>query len=305
MHIKGSVLVIKNGKPWLKYATANKTDTSYLINSVQKSMTAALIMQLVQKKKLSLNDKLSKFYPDVPGASQVTVENILNMTSGLDIAPGESLGTENFVSEHDNMQSNIKKTVFDKDSLGKWKYTSLNYIYLCGILSKIENKDYTQIFKEAYIDKLNLKHTEFLWASKQKLLASHWVPGYEKKNGKYVKVPYKDAVREAHNELGAGSIVMSNHDIEVVMKYILGGKMLTEASKKKLYAAKAPSYYNGGFYNRPTYKAANGAGEGYNTFFRSTNDGKDMIIIQSNKIKAGKFDKMRQKLNNIMSIFIQ
>ena len=36
---EGSVLVIKNGKTYLNYATANKTDTSYLINSVPVSYT--------------------------------------------------------------------------------------------------------------------------------------------------------------------------------------------------------------------------------------------------------------------------
>ena len=50
--IKGSALVIKDGIPWLNYATDNKTDTSYLINSVQKSMTATMVMREVEKGKL-------------------------------------------------------------------------------------------------------------------------------------------------------------------------------------------------------------------------------------------------------------
>ena len=66
--IKGSVLVTSNRKPLLKYATNNSTDTSYLINSVQKSMTAAMVMREVQKGKLKLDDPLSKFYPNVDGA---------------------------------------------------------------------------------------------------------------------------------------------------------------------------------------------------------------------------------------------
>lgn len=305
LHVKGSVLVIKNGKTLLKYATANKTDTSYLINSVQKSMTAAMVMQEVQKKKLKLSDKLKKFYPDVEGSSSVTIANLLDMTSGLDIASGEYLGTTKFVSEHDNMQSNIKKTVFDKAMLGKWHYTSLNYVYLCGILSKLENKDYEEIFRKTYIDKLNLKHTEFLWADKKKLQESHWVPGYEKKDGKYVKVSYKDAVRDAHNELGAGSIVMSNDDLAKSIRYILNGSILTANSRKILFKGEAPSYYNGGLYNLKDYESANGAGEGYYTFMRSTRDGKDMIIIQANYTAEGKFSKIKKKVNHIMSMMMQ
>ena len=79
--IKGSVLVTSNMKPVLNYATNNSTDTSYLINSVQKSMTAAMVMREVQKGKLSLKDKLSKYYPNVAGAQKVRISNLLDMTS--------------------------------------------------------------------------------------------------------------------------------------------------------------------------------------------------------------------------------
>ena len=46
--IKGSVLIIRKGKILLNYADSNTTDTSYLINSAQKSLTAAMVMRLVQ-----------------------------------------------------------------------------------------------------------------------------------------------------------------------------------------------------------------------------------------------------------------
>ena len=75
-------------KPVLNYATNNSTDTSYLINSVQKSMTAAMVMREVQKGKLSLDYKLSKYYPNVDGADSVKISNLLDMTSGLDLQQG-------------------------------------------------------------------------------------------------------------------------------------------------------------------------------------------------------------------------
>ena len=95
--IKDSVLVTSNMKPVLNYATNNSTDTSYLINSVQKSMTAAMVMREVQKGKLSLKDKLSKYYPNVAGAQKVRISNLLDMTSGLDLEKGQELGTKKFI----------------------------------------------------------------------------------------------------------------------------------------------------------------------------------------------------------------
>lgn len=303
--IKGSVLVTSNRKPMLEYATNNSTDTSYLINSVQKSMTAAMVMREVQKGKLKLNDPLSKFYPDVQGADSVKISNLMTMTSGLDLAPGAQLGTPEFISDQANIAHDAKNTMFDANKLGKWHYTAVNYIYLCGILSKLEHKSYEKLFRETYIKPLKLKQTEFLWSKKAQLRAAKWVPGYQKHRGEFVQVDYEAAVKDAHNELGAGSIVMSNTDLAKTIEYILHGKLLTEQSRKVLYKGKAPSYYNGGLYNLKKYKAANGAGAGYYTFMRTTKDAKDMIIIQDNHTTHGEFGKVKKKVNRIMSIMLR
>lgn len=302
--IKGTVLVTSDRKPILNYATENSTDTSYLINSVQKSMTAAMVMREVEKGKLSLDDPLSKYYPNVQGADSVKISNLLNMTSGLDLQRGKQLGTPEFISDEANIKHDEKYTLFDGRKLGKWHYTSVNYIYLCGILAKLEHKSYEQMFRQTYIKPLKLKQTEFLWSSQAKLRAANWVPGYEKQNGQYVKVNYADAVKDAHNELGAGSIVMSNNDLAKTIEYILHGDLLTKQSRKILFTGKAPTYYNGGFYNYKKYKSANGAGEGYYTFMRATKHGKDMIIIQDNHTTAGHFGKIRRKVNHIMSMML-
>ncbi|WEV51111.1 serine hydrolase [Lactobacillus sp. ESL0731] len=304
--IKGSVLVIKNGKTLLDYATENTTDTSYLINSVQKSMTAAMVMHEVQKGKLSLHDHLSKFYPEIPGAKKITIKNLLTMTAGLDLKPGAQLGRKHFISDDDNINYDAARTIFTSKLLGQWHYSSLNYIYLCGIMSQITGKSYEQLFRESYIKPLQLKHTAFLWSKSEKIIGSGLVPGMIYRRGRYIAVKHKAALRDAHNELGAGSVVMSNEDIAKVMHYILAGKILTTASRKLLYEAGPPVYYNGGLYNNIKYnvKTANGAGEGYYTFMRTTDNGKTMMIIQSNQTRAGQFVILKAEINQIMGRLI-
>lgn len=305
MKLKGSVLVINKGKPWLDYATDNMADTSYLINSVQKSMTATMVMREVQKGKLKLDDSLSKFYPDIPGADSIKIKNLLNMTSGIDLKAGEKLGTPVYTSDADNIKSDIAKTEFNMDMLGKWHYTSLNYVYLCGILSQLEHKSYEELFRQTFIKPLKLQHTEFLWSAKSKLYASHWVPGYEKEDGVYERVNHAMAVADARDELGAGSVVMSNSDLATTLNAILVGNLLTNHSREILFTGQKPSYYNGGFYNKPRYKVANGAGEGYYTFVRSTNNAKNMLIIQGNHTKAGQFAKIKKQVSNIMDFMLE
>lgn len=299
--IDGSVLVIKNNKPYLRYATLNQPDTSYLINSVQKSMTACLIMREIQAGKLKMTTKLSKYYPQIPGSDQIKISNLLNMTAGLDLAKGEKLGSDEFVSDEDNIHADIQKTVFNEKLLGKWHYSSLNYVYLCGILMQIEHKSYEKLFKQTFVSGLNLKQTAFLWDDSAVLKAKHLpAQSYRYINGKYRVVNRENAILEAHNELGAGSVVMSNDDLAKVVFSMLHGKLLTNKSRKQLYKVSSVTAYNGGFYNRHKFKAANGAGEGYITFLRASDDGKTMLIIQTNYSNRKNFKNGKGKVNAIM-----
>lgn len=293
---------MRNNRVWLKYATANTPDTSYLINSVQKSMTATMVMRAIDHGKLKLNTKLSKYYPTVPGADQITIKNLLDMTSGLAVKRKQILGTAVYISDRDNIDADIEKTSFNPKMLNKWHYTSLNYIYLCGILMKVEHKSYEELFNDTYIKPLKLKHTEFLWSSMPQLLSNNWVPGYNLINGSFQVFSHDHAVFDARNELGAGSIVMSNGDLAKVIRAILSGELLSKTSQKALFTGKAPSYYGGGFYNSNGFKKANGAGEGYTTFLRVSKDGKTMIIVQTNRSNMKLYNYYKKHLDAAMQI---
>ena len=53
------------------------------IGSIAKTWTGTVILQQVHKGKLSLDDPVSKFRPDVPGGDHITIAELLNMRSGL------------------------------------------------------------------------------------------------------------------------------------------------------------------------------------------------------------------------------
>lgn len=58
-------------------------DTHYEIGSITKQFTAAAILQLQEAGKLNIDDKLAKYLPDAPHASEVTLRQLLSHTSGL------------------------------------------------------------------------------------------------------------------------------------------------------------------------------------------------------------------------------
>lgn len=300
-------LVVKNGKTLINMGQKPKAAKIYLINSVQKSLTAALVLKAVQEHKLKLTDALSKFYPDVPGSKKIQIKDLLDMTSGLDIKVGSQLGTAKFVSDTASLKENIQKTVFNQvATYGQFHYTSLNYVYLCGILAKVTGQSYESLFTKTYIQKLHLKRTAFMWHVNPKRTTvavgqqMQKVAGHKHRAAQAVN--WSQAVLDAHNALAAGSVMMSTSDLARVMQYILGPKFLSSKMRGYMSQGKAANaYYNCGFYNKPAGKAANGAGDGYYTFLRISPNNRRILIVQTN-VMNNKFSKLKPIIDSIMQL---
>ena len=83
----GSISIFKNGKEVYQNSYGlsdilnskkNNANTKFRIGSVSKTFTATIIMQMVDEKKLALNTKLSSFFPSIPNAKLITIENLLH-----------------------------------------------------------------------------------------------------------------------------------------------------------------------------------------------------------------------------------
>lgn len=89
----GNVLVSKNNKiiynasfGFTDATKSNKLTTDYRFNigSITKEFSAVALLQLQEKGKLKLDDKVSKFIPELPKwANEVTIKDLLQYTSGL------------------------------------------------------------------------------------------------------------------------------------------------------------------------------------------------------------------------------
>ena len=71
------------GTALLGAKTPPRADTHFRIASNTKTMTAAVILQLAQESKLSLDDPVSKYVPGVPNGDNITIAELLKMRSGL------------------------------------------------------------------------------------------------------------------------------------------------------------------------------------------------------------------------------
>ena len=277
---------------------ANRSNTAYLINSVQKTMTATMFMQAVKNKKVKLSDKLSKFYPEAPAASKITMNQLLHMTSGL-IHNDTSYGTPKFKNNQAGIKYDLKKTKFDSKYYNKRSYQPINYVLLAGIIEKVNHQSYENIFNSTFIKKLGLKQTSFIWS--KNLSRLNYAKGYGEKSGEITEIIPN--LNELHGEFGTGSIVMTNSDLYKTAKAMLDGTLLDKATCNSLFQAEPNGNYSGGYYNYPTYHSTNGSGNGYTTYFRISNDGKTALIIQANYLPKGYFE-LRSETNTLMESLV-
>ena len=61
----------------------NSLDTKYQIGSITKMFTAAIIFQLIDEKKISLETKLSKYFPEIGNSNIISIKSLLGHKSGL------------------------------------------------------------------------------------------------------------------------------------------------------------------------------------------------------------------------------
>ena len=79
----GQIAYVKAyGDARLEPQTAATPQMRYSIGSISKQFTATAILLLQEQGKLSLDDKVSKYVPDLTRASDVTIRQLLSHTSG-------------------------------------------------------------------------------------------------------------------------------------------------------------------------------------------------------------------------------
>ncbi|ACU64178.1 serine hydrolase [Chitinophaga pinensis] len=169
----GTVLVTQKGNILLDKAygyqrTAdsirNETGTIFQLGSVTKQFTATVILKLAEEHKLSIQDKLSKYFPDYPKGDSITIENLLTHTSGIFNYTNDKDFMDKEVS---NPASREKIMALFKDkplnfSPGtKWDYSNSGYSMLGYIIEKVTGKPYEQVVRKYIFTPLHMDHTGF------------------------------------------------------------------------------------------------------------------------------------------------
>jgi len=136
------------------------------IFSVTKTFTAALIMQLVEQNKISLDSTISAYYPEYKGEAgkKATIRNLLTYSSGRDLKEMREL-IEAYSTDNYPPDTFITKFCSEKliDTPGKkFDYNNGDYILLGKIIEKIYGRPYEEVLREKILHPLKMSSTDYL-----------------------------------------------------------------------------------------------------------------------------------------------
>lgn len=206
--------------------TKIKKDTKFRIGSISKTFTSCLVLIAIEEGKLSLETTLDKFYTEIKNSEQITIQNLLNHTSGIGNFTSNPQNHELFhqpISKNKLVEVIVKEGVEFKPN-EKYKYSNSNYVLLTFILEKIYNQEYKDILKEKIIEPLKLNNTLYggkIKTSKNEAHSYTFKDNWEKEKETDMSVPQ-----------GAGAIISTTSDLITFIKALFQGNIVSDESLK-------------------------------------------------------------------------
>lgn len=245
-HIAGitaTVLVHKKGIWETTRGYVSKPDnrhvdstTVFFWASVGKLITSTIVHQLILEGKLSFDDKISLWFPDIQNAEKITINQLLTHTSGIysfNADPDLHASNQDFSPEELLEISKSHENLFEPGEY--WSYTNTGYLLLSFIVEKIESKTFGQIVKDRIAKPYHLSTLRTPVKDEPNLALAH------DKN----KVIHEDY----SSILGAGGFVSNSKDMALFLSALLTGKIIpikdVHAMMKDLYPMFDKSLYYG------------------------------------------------------------
>lgn len=209
--------------------TLNSTETIFRAASITKQFTAASILQLVDQKKLTLDDKLEKYFPELPNAKKISIRNLLNHTSGIWQQENDKdfpfpVEIEVPTTIHLSYIQN-NKPYFEPGE--KWNYSDNGYFILGLIIEKVTNFPLATYMKNKIFEPLGMNNSGLSGNNTQ---YANSAQGYGIAEGN----PYKEKDTNMATYNGAAALYSTVEDLFIWSEALHNGKVLSEKSYQEM-----------------------------------------------------------------------
>jgi D-alanyl-D-alanine carboxypeptidase len=202
---------------------------AYPIGSISKQFTATAILVLQQQGKLSLQDPVSKFFPELTRSSEVKIINLLTHTSGYqDYAPQDyTIPAWKLPGDPLAVVHQFAGKPLDFDPGTQWQYSNTNFVIAALIVQKVSGEPFAKFLRENVLQPAGLEHVLNLNVDQSKLQ----VIGYMRN----ALAPIRPAALEAPGwYFGDADLAMP---VDQLLKWdltIMSQTLLTPASYKEM-----------------------------------------------------------------------
>lgn len=234
-----SLVIVKDGEiAYLKAygsakvdpQTAARPEMRYCLGSLSKPFTAEAILLLQEQGKLSLDDKVSRFLPDLSRGNEVTIRQVLSQTSGyheywaMDYLPKRM--TEPTTPRQILAQWGTRNLNFDPGS--KWEISDTNYVIAGMIVEKASGMPLYRFLREKLFVPLNM-------GSASDIDSEKLGPGEPTGYMRYGVGPLRPATHEGRGWLfGGEELAMTAQDMGKWDISVIDQKLLKSSSYQQL-----------------------------------------------------------------------
>ena len=238
-----AVLVVKDGRVLLRkaYGTAVmemgvplRPEHVFRTGSITKQFTAVATLMLVNEGKISLDDEITKFFPDYPThGRRITVEHLLTHTSGIRSytaipAWRSSMRTDVTVQQ---LVDVFRNEPMDFAPGEQWSYNNSGYVLLGAIIEKVSGQSYGDFVEKRIFEPLGMRASRY---GESGAVVAGRVPGYDRtREGAWRTAAYLSMTQP----YAAGSILSTVDDLYRWQAAVAEGRLLPAALWRRAFTA--------------------------------------------------------------------
>src|SRR5215471_437644 len=204
-----------------------RPETRFAVGSITKQFVCACILLLAEDGKLSVDDKVAKFYPGLTRAKDISLYDLMTHSSGYpDYAPLDILDQKQqkaIVS--DDLIRTFASGKLDFEPGTRWSYSNTGYILLGRIIEKVSGQPFGTFLERRVLKPLGLEQTAF----EPKKRGDDFALGYTS----FALGDPEPATPEADGwNFSAGGLYTTASDLAKWDLALMDGKLLRPASYK-------------------------------------------------------------------------
>ncbi|MGQ3052080.1 MAG: serine hydrolase domain-containing protein [Roseateles sp.] len=237
---RGDQLLYKGarGMASIELGVPMQPDQLMRVGSVTKQFAAATLLKLIDEGKCSFDDPLSKYLPDYPNGSKITLLQLLNHTSGVKSYTGISgymrnqirrdLSTAELIGE-------FKDLPVDFAPGEKWAYNNSGYVLLGAVVEAISGKSWHQALDDALLKPAQIGTVHYQAGDK---LFKGLAQGYTLNGQREVAPAGFLSMTQPH---AAGALIGNTEGLWRWNQALHGGKLISQASYDRMTAPEGPA----------------------------------------------------------------